>query len=608
MVDVTRPPGARSIPTPLWLSAAALALAAVLLTVGPAAAQDAVLDVRIGFAGAVRVGVPVPVRIALSSLPVGGRATLVIDAPGMGPQEGPVVETTVVPFEAVAGTLQSFDVPVVLSNIRRPVTVRVAVSGREIVRRSVAIAPSLVGGRVVVALSDEHAGLESLSDLDRRVVSVYVDADGLPHRWQEYSAVDLVILRDLDPGRLDNEQREALTTWVRLGGRLMTVARPGVEVGAFLDRLLPSDAGGVRTLSVGSAPGPADAAWPPGRYAARVLAPRPGAAVVRLGGVPVIAKSRVGSGWSEEWGVDPWQPPLAAWPGRRALLVEALGQPAHPLVNIDAVADVLPAGTPIGPGIHALTGGAIVAYLGVLYLIARRVPARWRTFASIGVVVIGAGAFWWLADAVRGRSTSVAQVTFFEPAPGMDVSRALTVGVVSVPYGGSYRAHAVPEDVVGPVAASGDLRTTVTDAGTMLEGTLPPQGQNRAFQALAAVQLSARAEMDPDGRTLTVDVGPERVRRAELRWRDRTYWLGDVAPGVSTRTLNPSAWIPLSDIDSSLPGRSWIFLGPTGDAIMKPTTPVLVGEIPHTVPVFGLMDGGTVNDRPAILLLRVAGH
>ena len=41
---------------------------------------------------------------------------------------------------------------------------------------------------------------------------------------------------------------------------------------------------------------------------------------------------------------------------------------------------------------------------------------------------------------------------------------------------------------------------------------------------------------------------------------------------------------------------------------MNPTTPVLVGEIPHTVPVFDLADGGTVDQRPSILLLPVAGR
>jgi len=568
-----------------------------------------VLDVRVGFAGAVRVGVPVPVVVQISSLSESGPATLVIDAPGMGPQAGPVVHSTVVPFEAVPDARRSFDVPVVLGNIRQPLVARVVVSGREVARRSVAITPALVGGRIVVALSDEHAGLESLSRLEERVVSVYADADALPHRWQEYAAVDLLIIRDLDPARLDDEQRDALTTWVRLGGRLVVIARPGVEPPPFLDSVLPADAEDVRTLSVpGGQIASPDAAWPPGSYAVTTLAPRPGAAAVRVGGIPVIARANIGSGWSEEWGVDPWQPPLTGWAGRQALWVEALGQPPRPLVDIGDVADLLPSGTPIGSGAHAQAGAAILAYLGVLYLIARRRSPIGGTLASVGVVVVALVAFWLLAGEVRGRSTSIAEVTFVEPAPGTTAARALTVGVVSVPYGGPYRARAIPQDVVGPVAASGDLRTTLTDAGTVLEGTLPEGAETRAFQSLAVVPFAARAEMSADARTLTVDVGPARVGRAELRWGDRTYWLGDLPPGASTHAIDPSHWVLLTDIQSDAPARAWIFQASTGSVIMDPTTPVLVGEIPHTVPVFDLADGGTVDQRPSILLLPVAGR
>jgi len=585
-------------------------LCGVLLLARPAAAAQAGgLDVRVGFAGAVRVGVPVPVRVAVSLLPEAGPASLVIDAPAMGPQAGPVTDTTVVPFEAEPGALQSFDVPVVLGNIRQPLVVRVLMAGREVARRVVPITPSLVGGRVVVTLSDEHAGLDSLSRLDERVVPAYADADALPHRWQEYGAVDLLVIRDLDPARLDDEQRDALATWVRLGGRLVVIVRQGVPAPAFLDDILPADAGDVRSLTVaGGAAASPGAAWPPGPYTVTALAPRPGATVTRLGGIPVIASAAVGLGWAAVWGVDPWQPPVAGWAGRQALWVGALGPPSRPLVNVSGVADLLPNGTPIGPGVHALVAGAIVAYLGVLYLIARRRAPGAGALASVGVVVIALAVFWLLAGDVRGRSTSVAEVTFFEAAPGTDAARALTVAVVSVPYGGPYRVRGAPREVVGPAAASGDLRATVADAGTVLEGTLPAGAEMRAFQSLALAQFAARAEITADGRTLTVDVGPEPVRRAELRWGARTYRLGDLPPGASTHAMDPSRWVSLTEIDSHAPVRAWIFQASTGDVIMNPTTPILVGEIPHTVLVFDLADGGTVDARPAILLLPVAGR
>ena len=238
----------------------------------------------------------------------------------------------------------------------------------------------------MVTLSDEHAGLESLSRLEERVVPVYADADALPHRWQEYGAVDLLVIRDLDPARLDDEQRDALATWVRLGGRLVVIVRQGVPAPAFLDDILPADAEDVRSLTVaGGAAASPDAAWPPGPYTVTTLAPRPGAAVMRLGGIPVIASATVGLGWVAVWGVDPWQPPLAGWAGRQALWVGALGRRRAARRHRERRGPAAERHADRAGRARA-GGGRDRRVPGVLYLIARRRSplggTRWRPWAS----------------------------------------------------------------------------------------------------------------------------------------------------------------------------------------------------------------------------------
>ena len=580
----------------------------VSLSVAPAVAAgpDQDLVVHLGFGGAVRVGVPVPLKIEVPALPEGGPAMITVDVPALGRQTGEVVTTTVVPFDAVAGAGRAFDVPVVLSDIRRPLVVRVIVAGHERLHRAVPIDPMLVGGRIVAALSDEAAGLEALAHLPQRVVTTYVGTDALPRRWQEYSAVDLLVVRDLDPGRLDDAQRDALLTWVRLGGRLLVVARPGTLPPSFLQDVLPASVGPMRVVPP---PSPAAArvggGLPTGPYAVSALDPHAGATVTRAGGTAVIAGARAGAGWVQLWGFDPRLPAFAEWPGRVRLWTAALGEPTASQVEIDAVAEQVPAGPSLDPFVHAEVAGAVVVYLAALYLIGRRRALRAGVLASLAVVAVALIVFWRLAVDVRARSTSVADVTFVEQASGMAVARALTVGAVAVPYGGRYRVWVSGGSVVAPVTASGDLRAEVTDRGTVLEGTLTAGTGPRAFAAIGAVSRSARAELAQQGRILKVDLGGERAHRAELHWGDRWYWIGDIPSGGSTVNLDPDRWVRSTGTDSDTHDRSWIFLGPNGGVIMEATTPVLIGEIEHTVPVFRLEDGGTLGQHSAILLLSV---
>ncbi|HYM69168.1 MAG TPA: hypothetical protein VEZ44_06195, partial [bacterium] len=533
----------------------------MLLSVAPAVATgvDQDLVVHIGFAGAVRVGVPVPLKIEVPALPEGGPAMVTVDVPALGRQTGEVVTTTVVPFQAVAGAGRSFDVPVVLSDIRRPLVVRVIVAGREQLHRAVPIDPMLVGGRIVAALSDEAAGLESFARLPQRVVTAYVGTDSLPRRWQEYAAVDLLVVRDLDPGRLDDAQRDALLTWVRLGGRLLVVARPGTPAPPpFLRDVLPASVGPMRVVPP-PPPGPTRAGGdlPAGPYAVSALDPRAGATVTRAGGVAVIAGAHAGAGWVQLWGFDPRLPAFAEWPGRVRLWTAALGEPAASQVQIDAVAEQVPAGPSLDPFVHAEVAGAVLAYLAMLYLIGRRRARRAGVLASLAVVAVALVVFWRLAVAVRARSTSVVDVTFLEQASGTAVARALTVGAVAVPYGGRYRVQVSGGSVVAPVTASGDLRAEVTDRGTVLEGTLTAGAGPRAFAAIGAVSRAARAELEQQGRTLRVELGGQRAHRAELHWGDRWYWIGDIPSGGSTFDLNPDRWVRSTGTDSDGHDRSW---------------------------------------------------
>jgi len=554
------------------------------------------LSVRLGFDGVVKVGVPIPLEVEVPAVPSGGAssehlaAELLVEAPGLGPQAGTVVATTVVRFDAMPGAPRVFHVPVVLSDVRRPLVVRVLIAGREVLRRPVEVDPARVGGRVVVTLSREPMDLAFLHRLPGRVVVSTVGPEMLPHLWQEYTAVDLLAVRDLDEARVDDAQREALLTWIRLGGRLLLIARPGAPAPGFLDPVLPAVI--QKTRSVPTLAGLTSrygAGLPPGPYPVATLLLRPGAEVVRSAGVPLIAAAPAGRGRVTVWAFDPAAPPFPAWPGYLTLWANVLGLPPTPLVDVAAAAGHLPQSTPLDPIVHAEAGIVILLYIAAVFATGRRYPSILGVAASLMIVFGGIGVFAALAAHVRARATTLTQVTFVEEATGMGVARATVVAAVAVPYGGPFRVRAPRDAIAAPVATAGDLRIERATGGTVLSGRLRLGERARTLYAVGVVPFSVSGSLGADSQTLTVDLGPHRLRHAELRWRGLIYPLGELPPGASAHRLLPDRWSRPPNLDADDRARAWIFRGEGGAAIaaiMDATAPVLVGESSSAAPAF----------------------
>ena len=566
-------------------------------------------EVRLGFDGIAKIGVSLPLEVVLPSLPRSGHAELVVDAPALGPDVGRVLISTVVPFAAVAGAAQVIRAPVTVSDSRRPLRIRVAIDGAQVFQTAVAVTPDQVADRVVVALSDDHAGLAALHRLPGRVAVGYVTAEMLPRRWQEYAAVDLLVIRDLDPAALDDAQREALLTWVRLGGHLLLVARPATPLPAFLDPVLPARAGEVRVVPpLAELAARYGGTFPPSPVAITTLVPRPGAGQVFVGDLPVIVSAGAGAGRVTVWGFDPWGPPVRAWDGRLPLWDETIGRESAPSIDPTVLADRLVFGTPLDPAAHAQVGGAIVLYIALLLGVLRWKPTMAGAAAALLIVFVGLGAFSALAERTRSRSASLTQATVLGPEASSGQVRATTVAAVAVPYGGRYQITVSPGMVAGAVTPSSNLRLELARAGTVLTGTLRSGEPPRPFQAVGAVSLAASASLADEGRSLSVDLGRGPVHHVELRWRDRAYRLGDLPAGRTVRALHPDGWSAvtadgraLSEFSARV--RDGIFQGPMADAILKAETPVLVGELEWPAPVFTLGGAGAPGQRLTILLL-----
>jgi hypothetical protein len=566
------------------------------------------LAIRLGFDGAVKVGVPLPMDIDVPPLPAEGPARVVVETPALGPQTGVVVTSTVAPFDAVPGVVRDIHVPVMLSDIRRPVTVRVLVRGREILRRSIRIDPARVGGRVVAVLSRVPLALASLHRLPGRVIVASIGPEALPRAFQEYLGIDLLVLHDVDQERLDDGQRAAILTWVRLGGRLLVIPRPGAPAPAFLDPILPATVGPTRTVAALGpiASGGSILRPPAGPYVVSALAPRPGAETVRAGGMPIAVGAAAGMGYVTVWAVDPESPTFVSWPGGLRLWAAALGPPESPTIDVASAAERLPQDTPLDPIVHTEVGTAILLYVVALYLIRRRHRSTLGIVASVAVVCAGIGVFAALAQDARGRATVVTQATFLEQAPGAGIARAVTVAAVTVPYGGGFRIRAPGGAVAAPVGTTGDLEERIAGTDTLFIGHLRPGEGARTVYAVGETPLDVSGALSPRDRTLRLDLAADRLSRAEIVWGDRVYPLGTLPAGVSTRRLVSDGWKMLAELDRNARPGGRLFRDEPADAIVEARTPVLVGELAQSAPAFAPVGRGALGPHLTMLVVPLA--
>lgn len=563
------------------------------------------LDVRLGFDRMFKIGALVPLEVAVPPLDLTGPGELAVDAPALGPEAGRVVTTTVVPFRAVAGAPQLIPAAVVVNDPRRPLVVRVSVAGREVLRMNVAVSPGHAAGRLVVALSDDRAGLASLGRLSGRVGTAYIAGRELPRQWQEYAAVDLLVIRDLDPASIDASQEDALRSWVQLGGRLLIIARPATPIPSWLQGIVPASLGGVRMIMMPPRVGP------PGPVPVVALSPRPEAQRVVTGDVTVMATAPAGMGRVSISGVDPWHPQFLQWSGGPEWWDTAIGRGVAGRVHPDMVAETLPAGTPLPLRAHAEAGSAIFLYVGLILVIRRRWPtlagAAWSALTALAAV----GAFALLAGATRTHSTIVTQATILETVSGAPNARATTIGAVSVPYGGLYRLVVGRGMVVQPLTPSGHVRLELSRSGTVIEGSLRSGESAKPFVAVGSVPVAVSATLSPDGGRLLVDLGNRTARRVEIRRGDRLYPVGDLPAGRSSTELRADGWIAATadrtgtDFPQRL--RDAIFQGPPGGAILNgaraATAPVLVGEWQGIPSAFALGGAATLGQRVTILVV-----
>lgn len=332
------------------------------------------------------------------------------------------------PIHLPQGGRSSRQVPVWLSDLRRPVRVSVvAGDGTELASQEVAPQPEAAVGGVVGYLGIHPPAPPAQGPGGGRRVVVRLREELLPDYVAAYASLELLLVEELDERKLNEPQRRALQTWVLHGGRV-------VVTGPLRGGPLSSWLSVARELGTGAeAVGLRSAAGP-----LRELEPAGDARPVVEGSRTVAVGSRRGLGWVYAWAAGSQQVPPASplWflalpaSGSREVPPEPESRPRLPL-----------APAAVGLGAYAVLWVLAVAAAG-------RRPWGWWWVAA--VVAGSAAGMPVLADQVRQRAAPL-EVRQVEVA--VDGSaRLYGWGYSRAPYAGNY-TYSLPQ--AEAVSASG---------------------------------------------------------------------------------------------------------------------------------------------------------
>ena len=441
--------------------------ARALADVPAASAEIAIAGVEVGFEGRYKVGYWTPVRVLLenrSGAAVEGRLQLVVPDGDGAPSR--VVSPDVVrltPEQAKTIVLYAKFGRLESSMHFRFVHNGVVLAERDLQagqgRAPFLVPPALPATDELIVTIGPAVGAEALVVAARRrarhavAVVQLADRSSLPTAWYGYEGVDALIFSTSDPELFadfspQDPQAVAIDRWIRLGGRaVISVGASAEQVladGAFLGALAPGEFNRMLPLRSSAAleiyadtQTPLEATGRRFDLEAPQLTDIRGRVEAYEGGrptdFPLVVRAAHGFGEVALIAVELDQPPLAAWPGRPALLNRLLGGP------IDDVrrerSEAVGAVTTIGYGdlsgqlrsaldqfdgvtvvSFALVGGLAFVYLLLIgpfdYWVVKkllgRTEATWVTFPLLAIgVSVGV---YFAAYAIKGRELRTNEV------------------------------------------------------------------------------------------------------------------------------------------------------------------------------------------------------
>jgi len=232
------------------------------------------------------------------------------------------------PVSLPAGSHKLIPVYVLPNNFTHVLEVELHANDDVLLSQRVPVKPQANLNYLVGVVAPERSALSfiggaSLAGQERPKTLIDLSLAELPERPEGLRSIDTLILNDTDTSSLTPEQRTALETWVRQGGRLVVGGGGGARrttagLPASLLPIVPRGEEEVETISTLADFAGAEAIQVPGPFVVATGDEMEGHTLVAQDGLPIVRERAVGAGSVDFVALDLAASPFNAWAGTTA--------------------------------------------------------------------------------------------------------------------------------------------------------------------------------------------------------------------------------------------------------------------------------------------------
>ena len=433
--------------------------------------------------------------------------------------------------------------------------------------------------------------LESAAGGRSRAAVAFLEMADLPETAVGWSALDILVLNDVDTGQLTAGQLGALEAWVSSGGQLVVTGGPGWQkTTAALAEMLPVTVTG--SESVDDLPALRQQAGvpfrDPGPYVVATGSLSRGELLWHQEGLPLLARQSRGRGAVYFLALDPKLAPLVDWDGSEVVWAEVADRVPAPLPWGMNLQNSYAAGTAVSslPSLALPSTVQFILFLLVYvvavgpvnYVALRRLKRLELAWITIPVLIVLFSAITYVTGfQLRGNQTIINQMSVVHSRVGSEQARVQSLIGLYSPRRSTYDlilpgdAAARPfEQSFGAIGGSGNIESITRDTALTIREIRVDVADVETFIAESyrpALPITGEASLSLN--SSDVQLNATIVNNSDTTLENATLLLG--AAGIALGNIGPGESKSITEVVGRAPTETGTF-GPAPAPVPGPAT------------------------------------